>query len=72
MYLDRALTDMCDDILINVLVSLCVYQIYMYLCIKLYIPVFGQQNGQNARIFCFTFLWRTNFFLWRTMQGCTT
>ena len=69
---------MCDDILINVFVSICVCQIYMYLCIKLYIPVFVHQNGQNSRILCFTFLWRTNVFfvahhfLWRTMQWCAT
>ena len=69
---------MCDDILINVFVSVCVCQIYMYLCIKLYIPVFVHQNGQNPRILCFTFLWRTNVFfvahhfLWRTVPWCAT
>ena len=65
MYLDQALSDMCGYILINMFVCLCVCQIYLYFCIKLYIPVFVQQNGKNAHIFCFTFVWRT-LFLCRT------
>ena len=62
MYLDRALSNMCDDILINVFVCLYTCQIFLYFCINLYkscIYLYLYSKTKKYRYFCFIFLWRT-------------
>ena len=72
MYLDRALSNMCDDILINVFVCLYTCQIYLYFCINLYKSCICTAKRKNTGISVSYFCGARFLFLWRTNKQCAT